>query len=109
MPDSRNRCGTSLYENSIKICTLVKRSPRWFSSSSDNRDFSSQKTKTKNAQQVENDKFDFTVDEGKEQLNPSREKNYGKHRRRKVDEKSFVTFLLRDPDWYVHKPDVQNK
>ena len=37
-------------------------------------------TKKKNAQQVENDyfvstqKFDFTVDEGKERLNPSREK-----------------------------------
>ena len=41
----------------------------------------------KNAQQVqvENDKFDFTVDEGNDQLNSSREKNYGKHRRRKVD------------------------
>ena len=31
-------------------------------------------------------KFDFTVDEGKEWLNPSREKNEGTHRRRKVDE-----------------------
>ena len=35
-------------------------------------------------------KFDSTVDEGKEWLNPSREKNQGKHRRRKV-EKSCVT------------------
>ena len=30
-------------------------------------------------------------------------------RRRKVDEKSCVIFLLCDPGWYVHKPDVQNK
>ena len=30
-------------------------------------------------------KFDFTVDEGKERLNPSRDKNQGTHRRRKVD------------------------
>ena len=29
-------------------------------------------------------KFNFTVDEGNEWLNPSREKNEGKHRRRKV-------------------------
>ena len=35
--------------------------------------------------------------------------NYGKHRRTKVGEKSCVTFLLCDPGWYVHKPDVQNK
>ena len=35
-------------------------------------------------------KFDFTVDEGKERLNPSRGNNQGKHRRRKV-EKSCVT------------------
>ena len=35
-------------------------------------------------------------------------KNYGKHRRGKV-EKSCVAFLLCDPGWYVHKPDVQNK
>ena len=36
------------------------------------------KNKNKNAQRVENDyytKFDFTVDEGKEWLDPSREKN----------------------------------
>ena len=39
-------------------------------------------------------KFDFTVDEGKEWLNASRKKNY---RRRKVDEKSCLTFLLCDP------------
>ena len=38
-------------------------------------------------------KFDFTVDEGKERLNPFRER----------------IFLLCDPGWYVHKPDVQNK
>ena len=31
-------------------------------------------------------KFDFTVDEGKEWLNPSREKNQGTHRKKKVDE-----------------------
>ena len=35
-------------------------------------------------------KIDFTVDEGKELLNPSREKDKGTHRRRKV-EKSCVT------------------
>ena len=29
------------------------------------------------------------------------------HRRKKVDEKSCVTFLLCDPGWYVH--DVQNE
>ena len=45
---------------------------------------------------------------GKERLNPSRKKIQGRHRRRKV-EKSCVTFLLCDPGWYVHKPDVQNK
>ena len=54
-------------------------------------------------------KSDFTADEGKERPNPFREKNQGKHRRRKADEKSCVTFLLCDPGWYVHKPDVQNK
>ena len=43
-------------------------------------------------------KFDFTVDEGKERL----------YRRRKVG-KSCATFLLCDPGWYVHKPDMQNK
>ena len=43
-----------------------------------------------------NTKFDFTVDEGKEWLNPSRDKNQGTHRRRKVDLKSCVTFLLCD-------------
>ena len=41
-------------------------------------------------------KFDFTVDEGKGRLNPSRDKNQGKHRRRKV-EKFCVAFLLCDP------------
>ena len=49
--------------------------------------------------------FDFTVDEGKEQrLNPSREKNKGTHRRRKVDEKSCVT-----PAGTSDEFDVQNK
>ena len=52
--------------------------------------------------------FDLTVDEGKGRLNPSREKNEGKHRRRKV-EKSCVTFLLSDPGWCVHESDVHNK
>ena len=33
----------------------------------------------------------------KESLNPSREKNKGTHRRKMVDEKSCVTFLLCDP------------
>ena len=53
-------------------------------------------------------KSDFTVDEGKGGLNPSRDKNQGKHRRRKV-EKSCVAFVLCDPGWCVHKSDVQNK
>ena len=44
-------------------------------------------------------KFDFTIDEGKERLNPSREKNSGKQRKWKVDVKSCVTFLLCYPDW----------
>ena len=48
-------------------------------------------------------KFDFTVDEGKEWLNPSREKNEGTHRRRKVDEKSCVT-----PADTSNELDVQN-
>ena len=48
-----------------------------------------------------NTKLDFTVDAGKEWLNPAREKNLGTHRRTKVDEKSCVTFLLCDPGWYV--------
>ena len=38
----------------------------------------------------------------------SREK-LRQHRRRKVDEKSCVTFFLCDPGRYVHEPDVQNK
>ena len=46
---------------------------------------------------------DFTADEGKEWLSPSREKNEVTHRRKKVDEKSFVTFLLCDPGWYVQR------
>ena len=53
-------------------------------------------------------KVDFTVDEGKGRLNPSREKKDGKQRRRKV-EKSYVNFLLCDPSWCVHKFDAQNK
>ena len=48
-------------------------------------------------------KVDFTVDEGKEWLNPSREKNEGTYRRKKVDEKSCVIFLLCDPVWYVQR------
>ena len=54
-------------------------------------------------------KFDFTVDEGKQWLNPSRDKDKGTHRRRKVDEKSCVTFLLCDPGRYVQRSYVQNK
>ena len=46
--------------------------------------------------------FDFTVDEGKKRLNPSRTSQ------RKV-EKSCVIFLLCDPGWYVCKPYAQNK
>ena len=34
---------------------------------------------------------------------------YTQHRKRKVDEKSCVTFLLCDPGWCVHKSDVQKK
>ena len=48
-------------------------------------------------------KFDFTVDEGNKWVNPSREKNKGTHRRKKVDEKSCVTFLLCDPGWNVQR------
>ena len=51
-------------------------------------------------------KFDFTVDEGKERLNPSREKNKGMHRRGKVDEKSCATFLLCDPGWYIQRTNL---
>ena len=36
-------------------------------------------------------------------------RNNNNNLRRKVNEKSCVTFLLCDPGWYVHKPDVQNK
>ena len=43
-------------------------------------------------------KFDFTVDEGMERLNPSHEKN--KARRRKVDKKSCVTFEKDKPPNY---------
>ena len=46
----------------------------------------------------------FTVDEGKEWLNPSREKNEGTHRRKKVDEKSCVT-----PAGTSNELDVQNE
>ena len=48
-------------------------------------------------------KFDFTVDEGKERLNPSRDKNKDMHRKRKMDEKFCVTFLLCDPGWYIRR------
>ena len=48
--------------------------------------------------------FDFTADEGKERLNPSREKNECTHRRRKADEKSCVT-----PAGTSNEVDVQNK
>ena len=54
-------------------------------------------------------KFDFTVDEEKGRLDPSRDKNQGKHHRRKVDEIPCVTFLLCDPGWCVHMSDAQNK
>ena len=53
--------------------------------------------------------YTSTPDEGKGRLNPSRDKSQGKHRRRKVGEKSCATFLLCDPGWYVHKSDIQNK
>ena len=53
-------------------------------------------------------KIDFTVDEGKRRLNPSRDENHGKHRKRKV-EKSCATFLLCDPGWCVYKSDVHDK
>ena len=43
------------------------------------------------------------VDEGKERLNLSLEKKRGTHRRRKVDEKTCVTFLMCDPGWYVQQ------
>ena len=46
-------------------------------------------------------RFHGIIDEGKERLNPSREKNKGTHRRRKVDEKSCVTFLLCNAGWYM--------
>ena len=49
-------------------------------------------------------KIDFTVDEGNEWLNPSREKNEGTHRRNKVDEKSCVT-----PAGTSNELDVQNE
>ena len=39
----------------------------------------------------------YIYDEGKGWLDPSRDKNQGTHRRKQVDEKSCVTFLLCDP------------
>ena len=39
---------------------------------------------------VHKKKVDFTVDEGKEWLNPSREKNQGTHRRKKVADGSRI-------------------
>ena len=49
-------------------------------------------------------KFDFTVDEGKEWLNPSREKNKGTHRRKKGDEKSSLVLILENYPlaYFVH-------
>ena len=52
-------------------------------------------------------KFDLTVNEGEERLNPSRdEKLQDKPRRKKAEKKkeknSVVTFLLCDPVWCVH-------
>ena len=55
-------------------------------------------------------KFDFTVDEGKERLDPSREKNKSMYRRKKVDEKSCVTFpLCVTPTGSSNELDVHNK
>ena len=71
-------------------------------------DFSSPKNKTNCPLIRGYTKFDLMADEGKERLNPSREKNLGKHRERKVDEKSCDLAPVW-PRWYVHKPDVQNK
>ena len=53
--------------------------------------------------------FDFTIDEGKERVNSSREESQGKHCRKRVDEKSCETSLLCDTGWYAHKLDVPNK
>ena len=46
----------------------------------------------------------YTINEGNGRLNSSREKNQGKHRRRKVDEKTCVA-----PAGTSNNPDVQNK
>ena len=54
-------------------------------------------------------KVDITVDKGKERLNPSREKNKGMHRRRKVDEKSCVASSCVTPAGTSNELDVQNK
>ena len=60
-----------------------------------------------------NAKFDMTVDEGKECLNPSWEKNESTHRRKKAYQKSCVTFLLCDscvtPGRTSNEVDVQNE
>ena len=50
-------------------------------------------------------KSDFTVDEGKERLDPSRNKKI----RQACTAEESVTFLLCDPGWCVHKSDVQIK
>ena len=50
----------------------------------------------------------FTVDEGKEWLNPSRDKNQGTHRRRKVDEKTCVASSCVTPAGTSNELDVQN-
>ena len=82
----------------------VSRSPRWFSWLSRNllaleREFEYRCSHTKLYFPSQTSrkqffggftKFGFTVDEGKGRLNSSRDKNEGKHRRRKV-EKSCVT------------------
>ena len=107
--------------NGIDECD---RSPRWFSSQLRNfltlgREFKSRCSHTNwdSCQQVVgNDYFVgrqnsiyFTVDEVKGRLNPSCDKNEGKHRRRRKVETSCVTFLLDGPGWCVHKSDVQTK
>ena len=52
-------------------------------------------------------KFDFTVDEGEERLNPFARKIKASNAEGRW--RNPVTFLLCDPSWYVHKSDVQNK
>ena len=98
----------------VEIACFPCRSPRYAGSSVGilvtlGREFESRylgffpKCRTIKIVRTQNSKFDFTVDEGKERLHPSREKNKGMHRRRKVDEKSRVTFLLCNPGWYIQR------